>query len=89
MRTVDSYVKYYEKWGETWEIQALLRAAWVAGDRELGIKFLESIDRFRYPVDGATQAQLREVRRIKARVDNERLPRGADRNTHTKLGRER
>lgn len=87
VRTVDSYVKYYEKWGETWEIQALLRAAWVAGDRELGIKFLESIDRFRYPVDGATQAQLREVRRIKARVDNERLPRGADRNTHTKLGR--
>ena len=28
-----------------------------------------------------------EVRRIKARVDDERLPRGADPNTHLKLGR--
>ena len=28
-----------------------------------------------------------EVRRIKARVDDERLPRGADRHTHLKLGR--
>lgn len=80
-------MKYYEKWGETWEIQALLRAAWVAGDKELGIQFLEAIDRFRYPDTGATDAQIREVRRMKARVDNERLPRGADRNTHTKLGR--
>ena len=30
---------------------------------------------------------MREIRRIKARVDAERLPRGADPNTHTKLGR--
>ena len=28
-----------------------------------------------------------EIRRIKARVDAERLPRGADPTTHTKLGR--
>src|SRR5205814_3575294 len=28
-----------------------------------------------------------EIRRIKARVDGERLPRGADPATHTKLGR--
>ena len=45
------------------------------------------IDKFRYPEGGATDEQVREVRRIKARVDAERLPRGADRNTHTKLGR--
>jgi glutamate-ammonia-ligase adenylyltransferase len=30
---------------------------------------------------------VREVRRIKARVDDERLPRGADKATHLKLGR--
>ena len=30
---------------------------------------------------------VQEIRRIKARVDAERLPRGADPNTHTKLGR--
>ena len=28
-----------------------------------------------------------EIRRIKARIESERLPRGADPNTHTKLGR--
>lgn len=87
VRTVESYENYYSKWGETWEIQALLRAAWVAGDRELGIRFLETIDKFRYPAGGASDTQIREVRRMKARVDDERLPRGADRNTHTKLGR--
>lgn len=87
VRTVESFVNYYDKWGETWEIQALLRAAWVAGDKELGTRFLESIDRFRYPEGGASESQIRDVRRMKARIDNERLPRGADRNTHTKLGR--
>lgn len=87
VRTIESYENYYAKWGETWEIQALLRASWVAGDRELGTRFLETIDRFRYPAGGASDAQIREVRRMKARVDDERLPRGADRNTHTKLGR--
>jgi glutamate-ammonia-ligase adenylyltransferase len=30
---------------------------------------------------------VREIRRIKARVESERLPRGADPGTHTKLGR--
>lgn len=87
VRTLESYRRYYERWGEPWEIQALLRATWIAGDEELGIKFLQMIDQFRYPVGGADEKTIREVRRMKARVDDERLPRGADRNTHTKLGR--
>lgn len=87
VRTVQSYESYYRRWGETWEIQALLRATNVAGDEELGLKFLRAIDKFRYPAGGAGQSTIREVRRMKARVDDERLPRGADRSTHTKLGR--
>lgn len=86
-RTIASYERYYSQWGDTWEIQALLRASHVAGDEEVGERFLTMIDRFRYPAAGATSSQVREIRRIKARVDDERLPRGADRNTHTKLGR--
>jgi glutamate-ammonia-ligase adenylyltransferase len=39
----------------------------------------------RYPSGGLDRPR-REIRRIKARVDAERLPRGADRATHTKLG---
>jgi glutamate-ammonia-ligase adenylyltransferase len=41
----------------------------------------------RWPAGGLSDADVREVRRIKARVEAERLPRGADRNRHLKLGR--
>ncbi|PRQ10406.1 bifunctional glutamine-synthetase adenylyltransferase/deadenyltransferase [Corynebacterium sp. 13CS0277] len=87
VRTVASYATYYERWGETWEIQALLRAAVIAGDEATGADFIAAIDPLRYPPQGIDDATVREVRRMKARVDTERLPRGADRNTHTKLGR--
>ncbi|HJD69398.1 MAG TPA: bifunctional [glutamine synthetase] adenylyltransferase/[glutamine synthetase]-adenylyl-L-tyrosine phosphorylase [Corynebacterium kroppenstedtii] len=87
VRTLNSYHAYYERWGETWEVQALLRATWIAGDEDLGRRFLHMIDKFRYPEGGVSDATVREVRRMKARVDEERLPRGANRNTHTKLGR--
>lgn len=87
VRTLESYRTYYERWGETWEIQALLRATGIAGDQDLAERFLRMVDEFRYPSHGVSPQTIREVRRMKARVDNERLPRGADRNTHTKLGR--
>ena len=84
--SLESYRSYYARWSETWEAQALLRATFVAGDEELGIRFLHMVDPIRYPVDGISQASITEIRRMKARVDAERLPRGADRGTHTKLG---
>ncbi|GAA2992726.1 bifunctional [glutamine synthetase] adenylyltransferase/[glutamine synthetase]-adenylyl-L-tyrosine phosphorylase [Actinokineospora diospyrosa] len=87
VRTLDSYRAYYAQWGEIWEAQALLRARPVAGDADLGARFIEVIDPVRYPAGGLDPAQVREIRRIKARVDTERLPRGADPATHTKLGR--
>jgi glutamate-ammonia-ligase adenylyltransferase len=68
-------------------VQALLRACPVAGDEQLGADFLAVVDPLRYPADGLTDAQVAEIRRIKARVERERLPRGADPATHTKLGR--
>lgn len=85
-RSLDSYASYYEKWSLTWESQALLRAYYVAGDRELGDAFIKIIDKLRYPEKGLDESQLREIRRIKARVESERLPRGADPATHLKLG---
>ncbi|HIW92850.1 MAG TPA: bifunctional [glutamine synthetase] adenylyltransferase/[glutamine synthetase]-adenylyl-L-tyrosine phosphorylase [Candidatus Corynebacterium avicola] len=87
VRTLESYRNYYSRWGETWEFQALLRATWIAGDKDLGIRFLRMIDEFRYPENGADRTTVQQVRRMKARVDAERLPQGADRYTHTKLGR--
>ncbi|MFD6357402.1 bifunctional [glutamine synthetase] adenylyltransferase/[glutamine synthetase]-adenylyl-L-tyrosine phosphorylase [Nocardia tengchongensis] len=87
VRTLAAYAAYYQQWAQPWEIQALLRAHQVAGDRELGIRFLRTIDPVRYPEGGMSPEGVREIRRIKARVDSERLPRGANPATHTKLGR--
>lgn len=87
VRTLASYAAYYGQWAQPWEVQALLRAHAVAGDAELGQRFLLMADKTRYPPDGVSSEAMREIRRIKARVDAERLPRGADPNTHTKLGR--
>lgn len=87
VRTLASYRAYYERWSKLWESQALLRAAPVAGDADLGARFLDLIAPLRWPEAGLTDNEVREIRRMKARIEAERLPRGADPTTHTKLGR--
>jgi glutamate-ammonia-ligase adenylyltransferase len=87
VRSIDSYAAYYAKWSKMWEFQALLRADAVVGDEGVRERFTELIDPLRFPAEGIGEADIREVRRIKARVDQERLPRGADPHTHLKLGR--
>ena len=52
VRSFDSYAEYYERWSSPWESQALLRARPVAGDDELGERFLRLIDPLRYPAGG-------------------------------------
>ncbi|MBE8525539.1 bifunctional [glutamine synthetase] adenylyltransferase/[glutamine synthetase]-adenylyl-L-tyrosine phosphorylase [Amycolatopsis sp. H6(2020)] len=87
VRTLESYRAYYARWGEVWEAQALLRARFIAGDDDLGERFIAMIDPIRYPEGGLDATKAREIRRIKARVETERMPRGADATLHTKLGR--
>jgi glutamate-ammonia-ligase adenylyltransferase len=87
VRTLASYEAYYARFAQTWEVQALLRAHRVAGDEDLGFRFLLMADKTRYPPGGVSAEAVQEIRRVKARIDAERLPRGADPNTHTKLGR--
>ncbi len=87
VRTLDAYAAYYAKWSAVWEAQALLRAAPVVGDPDLCQRFRELIDPLRFPEAGLSGDDVVEVRRIKARVDSERLPRGADPATNFKLGR--
>lgn len=86
VRTLESYREYYLRWAEVWERQALLRARPVAGDDEVAAEFLEIIDPLRYE-KGLSEAEAVQIRRIKARVEGERLPRGADPTRHLKLGR--
>ena len=85
-RSLAAYATYYRRWAATWEFQALLRARPVAGDPEVGAAFMEVIEPVRYPEGGLTLGQVRDIRLMKARVESERLPRGADKRTHLKLG---
>jgi glutamate-ammonia-ligase adenylyltransferase len=87
VRSLAAYQQYYARWSRVWEAQALLRARYVCGDPGLGRRFLALADQVRYPAGGLTREQVVEIRRIKARVESERMPRGADPRTHTKLGR--
>ena len=87
VRSVDSFRTYYERWALTWEFQALLRATPIAGPPSLADAFLALIDPLRWPEGGITASQVRDIRTLKARVESERLPRGADPRTHLKLGR--
>ena len=85
VRSLDSYAEYYRRWSLSWEAQALLRARGVAGSVKLIGRFMELADDVRYPSQVALQ-DLREIKRIKARVESERLPQGVDRTRHLKLG---
>ncbi|MDQ0952980.1 glutamate-ammonia-ligase adenylyltransferase [Streptomyces phaeochromogenes] len=87
VRTLKSYEAYYRRWSLVWEAHALLRAEVVAGDEELGRRFIELVDPLRYPAEGLGEDAVREIRRLKARMESERMPRGADPTLHTKLGR--
>ena len=41
VRNLASHLAYYERWAQTWEFQALLKARAVAGDREVGERYVE------------------------------------------------
>jgi [glutamine synthetase] adenylyltransferase / [glutamine synthetase]-adenylyl-L-tyrosine phosphorylase len=86
VRTLASYRAYYERWSLAWEAQALLRAEPVAGDRPLGARFTALADEFRYPAGGLPDDSVREIRRLKARMEAERMPRGVNPALHLKLG---
>ena len=88
VRSYASCEEYYRAWASVWERQALLRARFAAGDKELAEDFLANVaNPFRYPAERLTDDQLQEIRRLKARTEAERLPRGVRRDRHLKLGR--
>jgi glutamate-ammonia-ligase adenylyltransferase len=86
VRSLDSYRAYYARWSLTWEAQALLRARGAVGDAALLADFESLADEVRFPI-AISENDVREVKRIKARVESERLPQAADPARHLKLGR--
>ena len=85
-RSLASYAAYYARWSSVWEAQALLRAAPLVGDADLAARFLTAVGPVRYPQGGPTAEQVREIRRIKARMEAERMPRGVDPKLVQKMG---
>jgi [glutamine synthetase] adenylyltransferase / [glutamine synthetase]-adenylyl-L-tyrosine phosphorylase len=86
VRSLAACRAYYERRAAPWEFQALLRAEFAVGSAELGAEFIALADPFRYPANGLGDPAVREIRRIKARIEAERIPRGTDRALHLKLG---
>ncbi len=84
-RSLIGYHTYYQRWALPWERLAMTRARPVAGDLALGRGLVDSISPFVWqaPDDAAT----RELRRLKARMETERIPTGEDPDFHLKLGR--
>ncbi|HKY69229.1 MAG TPA: bifunctional [glutamine synthetase] adenylyltransferase/[glutamine synthetase]-adenylyl-L-tyrosine phosphorylase, partial [Acidimicrobiales bacterium] len=85
-RSLDGYRAYLDRWAQTWERQALTRARPVAGDPALGQRFLDLLAEAVWDRP-FTDDHEREIRRMKARIERERIPPGEDAEFHLKLGR--
>ena len=85
-RSLAGYRQYYEQRAETWEFQTLTKARFVAGDPVVGHGFLAMVDPFVYR-DPFPEGWERDIRRMKARIETERIPLGEDPAFHLKLGR--
>jgi len=84
-RSLEGYRTYYDRWALMWERQALLRARPVVGDADVGRRFMEIVEPHVW--QPLTDDDVREVRRMKARIERERMPAGDDPQFHLKLGR--
>ncbi|MEO5678758.1 MAG: hypothetical protein ABIS47_03730 [Acidimicrobiales bacterium] len=84
--SLTGFERYLERWAATWERQALVRGRPCAGDPAVQTWWQEIVDAW---VWGRpfTEDEAREVRRMKARVERERIPAGEDPDFHLKLGR--
>jgi glutamate-ammonia-ligase adenylyltransferase len=84
-RSMASYLEYWERWAETWEYQALLRSRFVAGEELLGRRFLANAHDFAFP-EVLTLEQVAAIRRMRVRMEEERVRPMEARRFHFKLG---
>jgi glutamate-ammonia-ligase adenylyltransferase len=85
-RSVEGFETYFSRWALVWERQAMIRARPVAGDTAVAQRFMALLDDFVWD-RALTDDEVREIRRIKARVERERIPPSDDPKFHLKLGR--
>jgi glutamate-ammonia-ligase adenylyltransferase len=85
VRSLVGFHTYHQRWALTWERQAMTRARPVAGDPSLGKGLVDLLAPFVW--QRPSDDDVREIRRMKARIEAERLPAGEDPDFHLKLGR--
>ena len=88
-RSINSYEAYYEGWGEIWERQALIKARPVAGDMELGERFIRMIQPFVYQryLDEFSISEIKaDILQTKARIERSIINEKGNPHTHVKLG---
>lgn len=83
-RSLEGYERYYAERGQLWERQALLKRRFVAGDPEVGNRFLQLADEWCYQPE-FSEAEVEEIRAMKRRIEAERLGTGS-RARDVKLG---
>jgi glutamate-ammonia-ligase adenylyltransferase len=86
-RSLAGFLEYWERYADPWEFQSLLRARHVAGDVDLGRRFELNAAVFAYPPDGLTLDRVVEVRRMRERIERERVKPPEAARFHFKLGR--
>lgn len=84
-RSLESYLEYYNRWGDHWEHQALIKARPIAGDMELAQSLVDATRDLAFP-DQLPAEALAQIRHLKARMEKERVPKGTDPRRHLKLG---
>jgi len=84
-RSLAAYLEYWERWGETWEFQSLLKARAIAGDETLGRRLALAAADFAYP-GFLPLERVAEIRRMRVRMERERVKPADARRFHFKLG---
>jgi [glutamine synthetase] adenylyltransferase / [glutamine synthetase]-adenylyl-L-tyrosine phosphorylase len=84
-RSLVAFLEYWERWGRAWEFQSLLKARFVAGDEALGRRFLSAAADFAYP-EYLSIDRIAEIRRMRVRMESERVKPADARRFHFKLG---
>ena len=85
-RSLAGSLEYWQRYAELWEFQTLLRARAVAGDPALGRRFELNAQDFAYPPEGLTLDRAVEIRRMRERIERERVKPPEAAKFHFKLG---
>ena len=85
-RSLAGFLDYWERYAELWEAQALLRARDVAGDERSGDRFAAAARDLAYRPEGITIDEVVEIRRMRERIERERVRPPEATKFHFKLG---